>query len=161
MKRYREICQVCIKSEFLTFVHVLLFHKTFRNVFYYRIGKLAYSLRYLKPVPTCEISTHEIGPGLFIEHGGSTYIAAKRIRKNFYINQCATVGFSNYTDHPIIGDNVEVKAGAKVFGRCHIGSNTKIGANAVAYKDVPDNCTVVGVLGRIVKQNGVKVNIPL
>lgn len=122
------------------------------------MGKLSYILRYLKPIQTCEISTPSIGGGLFIEHGGSTYIAAKKVGKNFYINQCSTVGYSNYTDHPIIGDNVKVKAGAKVFGKCHIGNNVNIGANAVVFKDVPDNCTVIGIPGRIVKINGRKVD---
>ena len=121
------------------------------------MGKCSIPLRYIKPVPTCEIGTRDIGPGLFIEHGGSTYIAAKSIGKNFYINQCATVGYSNNVDCPIIGDNVSVKAGAMVFGKCKIGNNVNIGANAVVFRDIPDNCTVVGVPGRIVKREGTKI----
>jgi serine O-acetyltransferase len=115
-------------------------------------------LQYLRPLPTCEIHTKEIGPGLYIEHGGATYIAAKSVGKNFYINQSSTVGFSNYTDHPIIGDNVSIKVGAKVFGKCTIGDNVIIGANAIVYKNVPANCTVVGIPGRIVKRDGKRVN---
>ena len=158
LERYNTICQIDIEWIFFSFIYCLLFIKTFRNVFYYRCRYLRFFLLYLRPMPTCEISTKEIGPGLFIEHGGSTYISAKKIGTNFYINQCATVGYSNYTDHPVIGDNVSVKAGAKVFGKCVIGKNVKIGANAVVYKDVPSNCTVVGVPARIVKKDGVKVN---
>ena len=136
----------------------MCFYKTFRNVLYYRLGKFCIILKYIKPVPTCEIKTKDIGPGLFIEHGGATYISAKSIGANFYINQCATVGYSNYTDAPIIGNNVQVKAGAKVFGACRIGDGAVIGANAVVMKDVPEKATVVGVPGTIIKINGIRVN---
>ena len=47
--------------------------------------------------------------------------------------------------------------GAKVLGNIHIGNNVKIGGNSVVVKDVPDNCTVVGVPGRIIKRNGCRV----
>lgn len=47
--------------------------------------------------------------------------------------------------------------GAKVLGNIRIGNNVKIGGNSVVVKDVPDNCTVVGVPGRIIKRNGCRV----
>ena len=53
--------------------------------------------------------------------------------------------------HPTIGNNVVVSSGAKVLGSITIGNNVKIGAGSVVLKDVPDNCTVVGVPGRVVK----------
>ncbi|EBA39101.1 bacterial transferase hexapeptide repeat protein [Collinsella aerofaciens ATCC 25986] len=59
--------------------------------------------------------------------------------------------------HPTLGDNVTVGTGAKVLGNIHIGNNVKIGGNSVVVKDVPDNCTVVGVPGRIIKRNGCRV----
>ena len=49
-----------------------------------------------------------------------------------------------------------VSAGAKVLGSFKIGENSKIGAGSVVLKEVPANCTVVGVPGRIVKQDGAK-----
>lgn len=159
--RYKELYEVAMKTDLLNFTYILLFCRTFRNVLYYRIGKMSYLLKYIKPVPNCEIHTKSIGPGLFIEHGGATYISARTIGANFYINQCATVGFSNKSDHPDIGDNVSVKAGAKVFGNCKIGNNVVIGANSVVFKNVPDNCVVVGVPGKIVKKNGLKVDLVL
>ncbi len=45
-----------------------------------------------------------------------------------------------------------IGAGAVILGEVNIGDNVKIGANAVVLKDIPDNCTVVGVSGKIVKQ---------
>lgn len=161
LKKYKKNCQCDSDSEFWSFVYVLLKCKTFRNVMYYRVGRKSFFLKYLRPEVTCEIGTRDIGPGLYIEHGTATYIAAKKIGCNFTINQCATVGYSNAIDAPIIGDNVSVKAGAKVIGKCTIGNNVKIGANAVVVKNVPDNCTIVGVPGRIVKRNGIRVDEPL
>ena len=47
--------------------------------------------------------------------------------------------------------------GAKVLGNIHIGDNVRIGGNSVVVKDVPNNCTVVGIPGRVVKRNGCRV----
>ena len=57
--------------------------------------------------------------------------------------------------HPTIGNNVMISAGAKVLGSFEIGDNCKIGAGSVVLSPVPDNCTVVGVPGRIVKRNNI------
>jgi serine O-acetyltransferase len=100
--------------------------------------------------------TKDIGPGLFIQHGFSTIIAAKSIGENCWINQQVTIGYSNATDCPIIGNNVTINAGAKIIGKVLVGNNTKVGANAVVVKNVPENCTVVGVPAYIVRRNGIK-----
>lgn len=138
----------------------------FRNLFYYRIAReeritsrvlSELAKVFFKPMDTLYIYTPTIGPGLFIQHGFSTIISAKSIGKNCWINQQVTIGYSNMTDTPIIGDNVMITAGAKVFGNISIGNNSIIGANAVVFKDVPPNCTVVGVPAYIVKCDGKKV----
>ena len=59
--------------------------------------------------------------------------------------------------HPTLKDNVMVSAGAKVLGSFTIGENSKIGAGSVVLKEVPPNCTVVGVPGRIVKMGDEKI----
>ena len=59
--------------------------------------------------------------------------------------------------HPTLEDNVMVSAGAKVLGSFTIGENSKIGAGSVVLKEVPPNCTVVGVPGRVVKMNDEKI----
>ena len=60
--------------------------------------------------------------------------------------------------HPTIGHNVVVSSNAIVLGSITIGNNVKIGAGSVVLADVPDNCTVVGVPGRIVVKDGCRVN---
>lgn len=142
----------------------------FRNLFYYRIaGEERISSRVLLelakflywPMNTLYISTPTIGAGLFIQHGASTIISARSIGQNCWINQQVTIGYSNPGARPTIGNNVTVTAGAKVFGDIVIGDNSIIGANAVVFKDVPPNCTVVGVPAYIVKCDGKKVRRPL
>ena len=60
--------------------------------------------------------------------------------------------------HPTLGKNVVVGAGAKVLGNLNIGNSVRIGAGSVVLRDVPSDCTVVGIPGRIIYQSGVKVN---
>lgn len=142
----------------------------FRNLFYYRIAReeriasriLLELAKFLyKPLDTLYIHTPTIGAGLFIQHGFSTIISAKSIGENCWINQQVTIGYSNFTDTPTIGDNVTITAGAKVFGNITIGNNSTIGANAVVFKDVPPNCTVVGIPAYIVRCDGKQVKRPL
>lgn len=154
LQRYNKVTQANIKNRIWAFLYIFATCPTFRNVFYYRIRYWRFLVGYMRGIPTCQISTKEIGGGLFIEHGGATYIAAKSIGENFYINQCATVGYSDNIHHPVIGNNVSVKAGAKVFGDVRIGNNVTVGANAVVVKNVPDNCTAVGVPAYIVRRDG-------
>lgn len=111
-----------------------------------------------RPLPTLKLFTHDIGPGLFIQHGYCTIVSAKSIGPNAWINQGVTIGYTNDTDCPSIGDNVTIGAGAKVLGDVTIGNNVVIGANAVVVKNVPDDCVVVGVPARIIRRNGVRVN---
>jgi len=59
--------------------------------------------------------------------------------------------------HPTLGDNVMVSAGAKILGSFTIGENSKIGAGSVVLQEVPPNSTVVGVPGRIVKRDNIKI----
>ena len=60
--------------------------------------------------------------------------------------------------HPTLGNNVMVGAGAKVLGPFRVGNNARIAANAVVLREVPDNATVVGVPGRIVRLSGEKLD---
>lgn len=93
----------------------------------------------------------DIGGGLFIEHGFSTIIACKKIGENCWINQQVTIGYSDAIHCPVIGNNVEIKAGAKVIGGITVGDDVIIGANAVVVKDVPSHSIVVGVPAKVIK----------
>jgi serine O-acetyltransferase len=134
------------------------FYPEYRNLFYKRIGKIHLIINWLCPkMNTLFIATNDIGPGLFIQHGFATIIAAKSIGKDCWINQQVTIGYSNKTDTPELGDNVVVNAGAKIIGKVKVGKNSIVGANAVVVKNIPDNCTVVGVPAYIIRRNGIKV----
>lgn len=74
-----------------------------------------------------------------------------------FIYQQVTVGYSDDEKAPIIGDNVTIFPGAKVIGDVVIGNNVVIGANAVVVKNVPANCTVVGVPAYIIRRDGKKI----
>lgn len=140
------------------FIHLMTFYPEFRNLFYYRIGPFKHFINFLCPaMRTLFINTVNIGQGLFIQHGFATIIAAKSIGRDCWINQQVTIGFTNETDAPNIGDNVSINAGAKVLGNITIGNNSVIGANAVVVKNVPGNCVVVGVPAYIIKRGGLKV----
>lgn len=104
-----------------------------------------------------------IGDGVFIDHGMGVVIGETTvIGDNCTIYQGVTLGGTGKDKgkrHPTIGNNVVIGSGAKVLGPFRVGDNSKIAANAVVLSEVPDNCTVVGVPGRIVKKNNVKVNV--
>lgn len=102
-----------------------------------------------------------IGKGLFIDHGNGVIIGETAILgDNVTLYQGVTLGGTGKEHgkrHPTIGDNVMISAGAKVLGSFMVGSNSKIGAGSVVLSEVPPNSTVVGVPGRVVKRDNVKV----
>lgn len=155
----RPLCQ---EVGFFGFVDILLFFPEYRNLFYARVKENNRYIPHLlslfaKPLPLLNVSTHCVGKGLHIQHGFATIIAAHSIGENCWINQGVSIGYSNKTDCPTIGDNVTFGAGVKVIGSCKVGNNVIIGANAVVVKDIPDNCVVVGVPAYIIRRNGKKV----
>ena len=144
------------------FIRLMTDYPEYRTLFYHRLGIAGKLLSILcRPMPTLYIYTDDIGPGMFIQHGFATIITARKIGCNCWINQQVTIGFTNDTDYPTIGDNVTIYAGAKVLGDIKIGNGAIIGANAVITKNVPENCTVVGVPAYIVRRDGAKVKEPL
>lgn len=102
-----------------------------------------------------------IGRGLFIDHGSGVIIGETTvIGDNVTLYQGVTLGGTGKEKgkrHPTLEDNVMVSAGAKILGSFTIGENSKIGAGSVVLEEVPPNCTVVGVPGRIVKMDNKKV----
>ncbi|MBD5555852.1 MAG: serine O-acetyltransferase [Roseburia sp.] len=102
-----------------------------------------------------------IGKGFFIDHGSGVIIGETAIvGDNVTLYQGVTLGGTGKETgkrHPTIGDNVMISAGAKIIGSFTVGENSKIGAGSVVLEEVPPNCTVVGVPGRIVKRDNVKI----
>lgn len=148
-----------LRSHGAGFRRLMLRHPEFRNLFYHRAGPAARLFSALcRPMATLYITTPDIGPGLYIQHGFATIISARRIGRDAWINQQVTIGYANRDDAPTLGDGVTISAGAKVIGAVHVGDRSKVGANAVVVKDVPADVTVVGVPARIVRRGGRRVD---
>lgn len=103
-----------------------------------------------------------IGKRLVIDHGTGVVIGeTTEIGDNCTLYQGVTLGGTGKDvgkRHPTLGDNVLVGAGAKVLGPILIESNSKIAANAVVLKDIPESSTAVGIPARIVRQGGRRVD---
>jgi serine O-acetyltransferase len=97
----------------------------------------------------------KIGRRFFIDHGMGVVIGeTSEIGDDVLIYQGVTLGGTGHEQgkrHPTIGNNVVIGTGAKVLGGIHIGNHVKIGAGSVVVRPVPDNSTVVGIPGRIVR----------
>lgn len=101
------------------------------------------------------------GQGVFIDHGMGVVVGETAIIGDYcLIYQGVTLGGTGKESgkrHPTIGDNVVVGAGAKVLGNIRIGDNVRIGAGSVVLREVPSDCTVVGIPGRVVYRAGERV----
>lgn len=140
------------------FNYAMLIHKPFRTIFYYRTS---YSLVarniskiFLPPLKTIEIMG-KIGPGLRISHNYSV-IHPESVGECLSVGQGVTIGKgrpdATGREYPILGDHVSIYSNAVVFGGIRIGNNVNIGAGAVVFQDVPDNCTVVGNPARMIQR---------
>jgi serine O-acetyltransferase len=89
----------------------------------------------------------EIGAGLYITHFGGIIVSPlAKLGSNVTLSQGVTIGVSGQGEKrgvPIIGDNVYIATGAKLFGKIAIANNVKIGPNAVVHKSIPENAVVV------------------
>jgi serine O-acetyltransferase len=99
----------------------------------------------------------QIGKNLFIDHGMGVVIGETAVvGDNCTIYQEVTLGGTGKERskrHPTIGDNVVIGCGAKVLGPFRVGDNCKIAAGSVVLKEVPDNCTAVGIPAQIVRRD--------
>ena len=102
-----------------------------------------------------------IGKGFFIDHGMGVVIGeTAEIGDNCLLYHGVTLGgvsLEKKKRHPTLGNNVVIGAGAKVLGAITLGDNVQVGANAVVLKDVPPNSVVVGIPGRVVLQDGRRI----
>ncbi|MBU4346380.1 MAG: serine O-acetyltransferase [Candidatus Omnitrophica bacterium] len=159
-----------------SFLEVLVLYQGLHAVISHRIAHFLYKrrvfflARYLSQVSRIMtgIEIHpgaKIGKGFFIDHGMGVVIGETAIiQDNVLIYQGVTLGGTGLQKgkrHPTIGHNVVIGAGAKILGNITVGDNSYIGANAVVIKDVPANSTIVGVPGRLTKQDGKKIDVSL
>jgi len=104
----------------------------------------------------------KIGKNLFIDHGMGVVVGeTSEIGDNVTIYHNVTLGGSSPSidserqrhekRHPTIGNDVVIGSGAQIIGPIKVGNNTRIAANAVVVKDVPENATMVGIPARAVK----------
>lgn len=104
----------------------------------------------------------KIGRKFFIDHGMGVVIGETcEIGDNVTLYQGVTLGGTGKEKgkrHPTIEDNVLIASGAKVLGPFTVGANSKIGANSVVLKEVPKNSTVVGIPGKVIARDGVRLN---
>jgi len=150
----------------------VILYPSFKVILNYRVAHKLYEKGYFfwarwisqRAVRKTGIEIHPgatIGKGLFIDHGSGVIIGETAvIGDNVTLYQGVTLGGTGKETgkrHPTLCDNVMVSAGAKILGSFRIGENSKIGAGSVVLEEVPPNCTVVGVPGRIVKQGDVKI----
>lgn len=158
------------------FLEVLLTYSGLHAMIIYRISnrlwliKVPFLPRWLSQVGRF-LTGIEIHPGatigreFFIDHGMGVVIGETTIiGDGVTLYQGVTLGGTGKERgkrHPTIGNNVVVGTGAKVLGNITVGDNSYIGANAVVIKDVPPDSTVVGVPGRITKQDGKKLDSAL
>lgn len=135
-------------------VYLLTFNPEFRYLVYWRMGTIG---RLLNPFAPGLQSLHllmppsDVGPGLYIQHGESTFVHCHRIGRNAWINQHVTVGYTSDVDCPTIGDNVRIASGAKVLGDVTIGDNVTVGPNAVVLRNVPSGAIVSPPTARILQ----------
>ncbi len=159
-----------------SFIEILFLYQGLHALISYRIAHFFYGIRLfflarLISQMTRFVTGIEIHPGakigkrFFIDHGMGVVIGETAvIGDDVLLYQGVTLGGTGIIKgkrHPTVGNNVVIGTGAKVLGDITIGDNSYIGANAVVIKDVPANSTVVGVPGRITKQEGRKIDISL
>jgi serine O-acetyltransferase len=150
-------------------VEILLCYPGFHAVMAHRLAHKLYRWKVpLAPRLVSQISRFltgiEIHPGatigrrFFIDHGMGVVIGETTvIGADVLLYQGVTLGGTGNEKgkrHPTLGDGVVVGTGAKVLGNIRIGDHVKIGAGSVVVRPVPDNSTVVGVPGRVVRTRG-------
>jgi serine O-acetyltransferase len=136
-----------------------LAHEFYRRKFYFIARVISQISRFFTGIEIHPGAT--IGRRFFIDHGMGVVIGETcEIGDNVTVFQGVTLGGTGKEKgkrHPTIKDNALIATGAKVLGSITVGENSKIGAGSVVLKEVPPNSTVVGIPGKVVIRDGVKI----
>ena len=144
-------------------IHAIMFHRVAHSLYnrkhFFTARLISQISRFLTGI---EIHPGaQIGRRFFIDHGMGLVIGeTAELGSNVTLYQGVTLGGTGKEKgkrHPTIGNNVVVSSGAKVLGSFKVGDNSKIGSGSVVLKEVPPNSVVVGVPGRVVTRNGVRI----
>lgn len=174
-KRLKQDIQVIFERDpaAKSVLEVLINYPGLHAIWFYRVSHYFYKrkwyvlARFISQIGRffTQIEIHPgatIGEGLFIDHGAGVVIGeTAEVGNDVTIYQGVTLGGTGKEKgkrHPTIGNNVVISTGAKVLGSFKVGDNVRIGAGSVVLKEVPSDCTVVGVPGRIVVKDGVNLN---
>ena len=156
-----------------TGLEILLLYNGIHATFWYRIAHRLWLWHLRFPARMSSQSTKfftgveihpaaKIGRRFVIDHGTGIVIGATaEVGDDCLLYQGVTLGGTGKDTgkrHPTLGNNIMVGCGAKVLGPFKVGDNSRIAANSVVLREVPPNCTVVGVPGRIVRQGGEKLD---
>ncbi|MCS5634027.1 MAG: serine O-acetyltransferase [Candidatus Marinimicrobia bacterium] len=97
-----------------------------------------------------------IGRRFFIDHGMGVVIGeTAEIGDDCMMYHGVTLGGTSWDKvkrHPTLKDGVIIGAGAKILGPIILGKNVRVGSNSVVVKSIDDNCTVVGIPGRVLQK---------
>lgn len=144
-------------------LHAIWIHRLTHKLYLHKHYALARFISQLGRFLT-QVEIHPgatIGRRLFIDHGAGIVIGeTAEIGDDVTIYQGVTLGGTGKETgkrHPTVGNNVVISSGAKVLGSFRVGNNVKIGAGSVVLKEVPDNCTVVGIPGKVVVKDGISL----
>lgn len=145
-------------------LHAIWLHRIAHWFYKKRLFTLARFISHLSRFLT-GIEIHpgaKIGKRFFIDHGMGVVIGeTAEIGNDVLIYQGVTLGGTGKEKgkrHPTIEDGVVISADATILGPVKIGKNSRVGAGAVVINDVPPNSTVVGIPGKVVKKDGVRIN---
>ena len=151
--------EVLLYPSFWAILHYRTAHKLYNKKHYFLARWLSQ-----RTAHKTGIEIHpgaQIGKGLFIDHGHGVVIGETTIiGDNVTLYQGVTLGGNGKEHgkrHPTIGNNVMISAGARGLGSFTVGDNSKIGSGSVVLSEVPPNSTVVGVPGRVVKQDNERI----
>ncbi|KZL90140.1 serine O-acetyltransferase EpsC [Clostridium magnum] len=133
-------------------IHHRISHALYKRKYFFLARLISQVSRFFTGIEIHPGAT--IGKGLFIDHGMGVVIGeTAEIGDNVTLYHGVTLGGTGKDTgkrHPTVGNNVTIGSGAKILGPIMIGDGVKVGANSVVLKDVPANCTAVGIPAKIV-----------